>query len=54
MTGNFDTFIVHSADKIVTTATQTQVSNAEEPSPVLEHIESLSVSNTGEEAAALQ
>lgn len=52
--GNFDTFIVHSADKIVTTATQTQVSNAEEPSPVLEHIESLSVSNTGEEAAALQ
>lgn len=53
MTGIFDTVIVHGGDEIENTAKQTQVSNDREPSPSLEHVESLSMNDTGGQSAVL-
>lgn len=47
MTGNFDTVIVHGGGEIQKIVSQSQVSDAKEPSPALEHVESLSVPAAG-------
>jgi hypothetical protein len=52
MTGNFDTAIIHGGDGIEKTVTQPEVSDAKEPSPALEHVESLSVPAAGGKSTA--
>lgn len=51
MTGNFDTVIVHGGDEIENTSMQTQVSDDKEPSPTLEHVETMN--DTGGQSAVL-
>ncbi|KAG2706930.1 hypothetical protein I3760_05G125400 [Carya illinoinensis] len=48
---NFDTVIVHGGDEIENTSMQTQVSDDREPSPTLEHVETMN--DTGGQSAVL-